>query len=273
MNLFNRKRFAHYVKWDICNQRSKETQVFGILLLSFTLIMLMLFIDTSSVTKGMHLTAFLMSAIIIVFATFAACQSPFGSKANSTKRSRISQLMVPASMPEKFVSTYVVRPILFAAIGIIAFCLADIIQQLWAKMIGIAPQSHLPYAINRVREIVYQAGTVAQFYDKARLYAAMRGGNVADMHVFNPVIFIYSAISCLSCYACFTFFGIVFRRFAFFISLLCLGLIMVSDLYIIKHISYHLVPLTNLVCVVTLYYYAYQNYRKLQIIHGKFMNI
>ena len=48
---------------------------------------------------------------------------------------------------------------------------------------------------------------------------------------------------------------------------------MVSDLYIIKHISYHLVPLTNLVCVVTLYYYAYQNYRKLQIIHGKFMNI
>ena len=59
MNMFNRKRFAHYVKWDICNQRSKETQVFGILLLSFTLIMLMLFIDTSSVTEGMHLTAFL----------------------------------------------------------------------------------------------------------------------------------------------------------------------------------------------------------------------
>lgn len=156
MSNFNIKRFIHTLKWSMLATKKEITTIAGCM---FFLYLMPFIISVMSSHGKLDIIAEsdIQSAAIVcinylaVFLMIGGCWILNNMK---TKEQRITFKMLPASDLEKYLARVIYITVVWFAIGILTFCLADICRMLICLISGThGAHSIIPYAFNIINHI------------------------------------------------------------------------------------------------------------------------
>lgn len=149
MSNFNTKRFIHTLKWSMLATKKEMTTIAGCMF--FLYLMPLVISVISSLGKSniyaednLHGVTIICITFLTVFLMIGGCWILNNMK---TKEQRITFKMLPASDLEKYLARVIYITVVWFAIGILTFCLADICHILICIISGAhGAHSIIPYA-------------------------------------------------------------------------------------------------------------------------------
>lgn len=223
MNNFNMKRFGQVLKLDIYqNSRTYLNMAAGCFiahllsqLACFYVAKLNLAVTVYSALAQEHnqhsaMTASLVVCCLITFFSFLLGASLLWNNLG-TKEQRITYLMLPATNLEKYLSRLLLCTVGMLGINAVAFFAADVLRMLAFCTSSMAMGFALPHYVDRFGEIFHNYAQM--------LHLAANTKDVSLLTVVNLNVW----ISTLLTYpATFMFGSVIFRRYAFIKTWLCL---------------------------------------------------
>lgn len=153
MSNFNTQRFIRTLKWSMLATRKEMTTIAGCMFFLYLIPLVISIISSLGKSEiwaedNLYDMTFICITFLDVFLMISGCWILNNMK---TKEQHITFKMLPASDLEKYLARVIYITVVWFAIGILTFCLADICHMLICLISGAhGAHSIIPYAFNTI---------------------------------------------------------------------------------------------------------------------------